>query len=113
MAGQSDITLIKETPKGLEFKVFIQPRSSRNQIVGLHGGALKIKLTAPPVDGTANTLCIKYLAKCLDIPKSAIEIVSGHTARTKRILVEFSNDKSATHEKNRVKAMIETLAQNP
>ncbi len=102
--------MIKETPQGLAFKVFVQPRSSKNQIVGRHGDALKIKLTAPPVEGAANTMCIKYLAKCLNIPKSAIEIVTGHTARTKGILVHCSNDKTATREKTRLKAALESFA---
>ena len=51
---------IIQHPKGLTFKVFVQPRSSRNQILGLHGDALKIKLTAPPVNDAANRMCIQY-----------------------------------------------------
>jgi hypothetical protein len=65
-------------------------------IAGRHGDALKIKLTAPPVDGAANRMCIQYLSKWLKIPKSSIEIVSGHGSKTKRVLLRFGND-----EKNR------------
>ena len=78
---------IRETADGIVFKIFVQPKSSRNMIAGAHGDALKVKLTAPPVDNAANKLCVKYLAKCLKVPKSALEIVSGHTSRTKQLLL--------------------------
>ena len=83
---------IQENDTGIIFKVFIQPRSSKNMIAGRHGDALKIKLTAPPVDGAANKMCIQYLSKWLDIPKSCIEIISGQTSRTKRVQVRIGND---------------------
>ncbi len=72
-------------------------------ISGLHGDALKIKLTAPPVDGAANKMCVEYLAKCLKVSKSSLEIVSGHTSRTKQVLVQCKNDK----ERERLKHLIE------
>ncbi|MBW1752297.1 MAG: DUF167 domain-containing protein, partial [Deltaproteobacteria bacterium] len=50
---------IQENSDGITFKVYIQPRSSKNMIAGLHGDALKIKLKAPPVDGAANKMCIE------------------------------------------------------
>ncbi|MFZ0724625.1 MAG: DUF167 domain-containing protein, partial [Desulfobacterales bacterium] len=55
------------------------------------GDTLKIKLTAPPVEGAANTLCLKFLARRLGLPRSSLEIVSGHTSRTKLILVRAEN----------------------
>ena len=67
----------KENTDGITLTVFVQPRSSKNMIAGLHNDALKIKLTSPPVDGAANKMCIQYLAKWLKVPKSSIEIVSG------------------------------------
>jgi uncharacterized protein (TIGR00251 family) len=79
---------LKETPEGMTVTVFIQPRSSKNGIVGLHGDALKIRLTAPPVEGAANKMCIEFLAKQLGISKSNLSIISGHSSRTKRILVK-------------------------
>ena len=77
---------IRESPAGITFKVFVQPRSSKNMIAGRYGDALKIKLTASPVDGAANKMCIQYLAKCLGIPRKSLEIISGRTSRTKHIL---------------------------
>ena len=78
---------VREHPRGIVVKILVQPRSSRNALVGLHGDALKVKLTAPPVDGAANKNCIAYLAKCLSVPKSSIEILSGQSSRTKQILL--------------------------
>ena len=78
---------IRETADGTLFKVAVQPRGSKNTIVGVHGDALKIRLTAPPVEGAANKMCIGFLAETLRVPKSAIEIVHGHGSRSKMVLV--------------------------
>ena len=85
---------MKENKEGIVIKVFIQPRSSKNMIAGLYKDALKIKLTAPPVEGAANKMCINFLAKHLKLPKSSLEILSGHCSRTKRILIR---PKSLSH----------------
>lgn len=58
-------------------------RSSRSEIVGEHDGAIKVRLSSPPVDGAANAELIKLFAKELKLPKSHIEIVSGETSKTK------------------------------
>ena len=83
---------IKKTDSGISFKIFVQPKASKNSVVGVHDDALKIRLTAPPVDGAANKLCIKYLSKITGISKSAFEITSGHTSRTKHILIQCQNN---------------------
>ena len=78
---------IQNHPSGLVFKVHVQPRSSRNRVVGLHGDALKVKLTAPPVEGKANKACIDVLSAALGVPKSGLEIVSGQSSRLKHVLL--------------------------
>ena len=78
---------LRKDSSGVTFKVHIQPRSSRNQIIGLQGDALKVKIKAPPVDGAANKMCIQYMADCLDVPKSCVEIISGQTGRIKQVHV--------------------------
>ena len=83
---------IKHHPEGFLLTVNVQPRSSRNQIVGTLNDTLKIKLTAPPVDNAANKMCIQYLAKCLGLPKSAIKIVAGHTGRRKQLLIRRNQE---------------------
>ena len=84
----SGLPFLEEHPRGLVLTIFVQPKSSKNMIAGIHDRALKIKLTAPPVDGAANKMCIEFLAKQFRIPKSAIEMVSGHTGRNKRLLIQ-------------------------
>jgi len=78
---------IQETRDGVIFKVTVQPRGARNEIVGLQGDALKIRLTAPPVEGAANKMCIELLAKSLKVRKSDVEIIRGQSSRAKKILV--------------------------
>ena len=65
----------------------IQPRASKNEIVAREGGGFKIRLTAPPVDGAANEALIRFLADALSVPKSQVEIVSGHTSRDKVVRI--------------------------
>jgi len=101
---------LKETSQGIVLKVFVQPRSAKNMIAGRHGDALKIKLTAPPVDGAANKMCIQYLAKFFKVPKSAIEIISGHNSRTKRLLLRYKNEKIAGgSEQKRIRSSIASV----
>jgi uncharacterized protein (TIGR00251 family) len=79
---------IQDHPKGISFYIRVQPKSSRSRIEGMQGDALKLRVTAPPVEGAANTACIDLLAKALGVPKSCLEIASGHAGRHKRILVQ-------------------------
>lgn len=67
--------------------VYVQPRASRTCITGLHDGAIKLAITAPPVEGKANAQVTDFFAKLLGIPKSAVTILSGLQGRTKRIAV--------------------------
>lgn len=72
----------------LIFTVRVVPRSSRSEIIGEHDGALKIKLAAPPVDGSANAELIKTLAKAFGVPKHSVEILSGQTSKTKQVKIK-------------------------
>ena len=90
---------IKATPGGIIVSLLIQPRASKNEIVGPQGESLKVRLTAPPVGGAANKMCASYLAKCLKLSKSSIEIVSGQSSRHKQILIRSDEDVDAIREK--------------
>ena len=79
---------IQKKTEGIIFKVIVQPNASQNTIVGLFDDAVKIKLKAPPVDGAANKMCVKYLSKYLKIPKSFIKITKGHKSRIKHIFIK-------------------------
>ncbi len=76
-----------EKDGNLIFDVRVVPRASRSEIVGEHDGALKIRIASPPVDGAANTELIRVLAKEFNVSKSAVEILSGQTSRTKQIKI--------------------------
>jgi uncharacterized protein (TIGR00251 family) len=78
---------LRRSDEGTLLEVVVQPKASRNEIVGIHRGSLKIRLTAPPVEGEANRECIKFLAKAFRIPKSSIEIIQGHKSRQKTLLI--------------------------
>jgi uncharacterized protein (TIGR00251 family) len=79
---------ISEASAGVQFKVHVQPRASRNEICGVQGEELKIRLTAPPVDDAANRLCIEFFADKLGIAKSRVTIASGAKSRHKTIRAE-------------------------
>lgn len=71
----------------LILKLYIQPKASRNSIVGLHGEELKIAITAPPVDGKANAHLTKFLAKQFKVAKGLIEIEKGELGRHKQVRI--------------------------
>jgi uncharacterized protein (TIGR00251 family) len=77
----------REGEDGVSFAVRVQPGARRNAIVGELGDALKIALTAPPVDGRANEACIEFFADLLDVPRSSVAIASGQSSRNKVIRV--------------------------
>lgn len=75
----------QDFPDGCQIPIWVQPRSSNNQVVGEYQGAIKIRLAAPPVDGEANMELCRYLAKCLHLSKSQVTIQQGHTGRNKMV----------------------------
>lgn len=78
---------VTEGKGGCTFQVRVLPRSRRDEVVGLHGDALKIRLTAPPVRGKANRALREFLADQLGVSPSDVEILTGHTSRRKRVRV--------------------------
>jgi len=74
-------------------KIYLQPKSSKNEIIGPYRDGIKIKLTAPPVEGKANEALVRFLARELGISPSCIEIIKGHHSREKtlRISGAFAN----------------------
>lgn len=78
---------IVEKPGSIEFAVRVVPRASRTEVVGEMDGAVKVRVSSPPVDGAANTEIVKLFAKLLGVSRSAVEMVSGQTSKTKRIRI--------------------------
>jgi uncharacterized protein (TIGR00251 family) len=80
-------SVIIEVAEGVMLNLLVQPRASHNQLVEVRGNELKVRLTSPPVDGSANRLCIDYMAKILGIPKSRVSITRGEKSRHKTIKI--------------------------
>jgi uncharacterized protein (TIGR00251 family) len=78
---------IHDTLAGATFSVRVQSRARKNAITGELGGALKLALTAPPVEGKANQACIEFFAKLLRVPRSSVTIASGQSNRRKVIRI--------------------------
>ena len=79
---------ITPSPSGARLCLRVQPRASRDEIAGVAGGAVRVRLRAPPVEGAANDALLRFLADRLDVSRATLTLVSGRTARTK--LVEVS-----------------------
>jgi uncharacterized protein (TIGR00251 family) len=68
--------------------IYVQPRATRSEIVGLHDGVIKVRLAAPPVDGAANDALIEFLAERLHVRKSDVRVIAGHTSRRKVVEID-------------------------
>ena len=86
---------------GVTFAVKVQPRAKKNAILGELGDAVKISLAAPPVDGRANQACVELFAELLNVPRSAVTIVSGETSRRKVVRVAGISAESVRHKLRR------------
>ncbi len=80
-------SVFQENSEGVIISVFVLPRSSRCALAGIHDGALKVKLTKPPVDGEANAECCRYMAKLLGLAKSRIAVARGAASRHKALQI--------------------------
>jgi len=82
---------VQESARGITFAVKVHPRARKNAITGTMGDALKLALTAPPVEGRANQAVIEFFADLFQIPRSSVTIASGETSRNKVVRVSGMN----------------------
>ena len=84
-----DMTCLREQADGasVSLSIHVQPKASRTRLAGLHGEALKLCITSPPVDGKANAAVIEFFAKLFKIPKAAVTLASGEASRDKRLVL--------------------------
>jgi uncharacterized protein (TIGR00251 family) len=75
--------------------IYVQPRASRTEVVGVHGHAIKIRVAAPPVEGAANVAILRFLAKQLRVRPTAITLIAGASSRKKRVRIEGVTDAEA------------------
>jgi uncharacterized protein (TIGR00251 family) len=82
------LDVIEPTATGVRVRLHVQPRASRSELAGRHGDAIKVRLTAPPVDGAANEALLRFLASRLQVPRSAMSLVAGAAGRSKVVAIE-------------------------
>jgi uncharacterized protein (TIGR00251 family) len=90
------LDVIERTTTGVRIRLHVQPRASRSELAGRHGDAIKVQLTAPPVDGAANEALLQFLAVRLQVPRSALSLVSGGSGRAKVVAVEAISPEEAS-----------------
>jgi hypothetical protein len=78
---------VQESPEGAILTIHVQPKASKTEYAGIHGGALKFRVAAPPAEGAANEALCTYLAGLFGLPKKAVVVQSGHGSRHKRVLL--------------------------
>ena len=69
-------------------ELHVQPGASRSEFAGEHGGRLKVRLAAPPVEGKANHALVDFLARYFGVPKRSVRIAAGLKSRRKRVVIE-------------------------
>lgn len=80
--------LARRDGEDLLLSCYLQPRASKDEVIGEHDGAVKIRIAAPPVDGEANEALVAFLAKQFGVAKRAVQIESGHTGRRKSVRIQ-------------------------
>src|SRR5262249_6288428 len=78
---------VRDTPDGATFSIKVHPRAKKDAITGEVGEALKVALTAPPLEGRANQACVNFLAKLLKVSRSSVTIAAGQSSRNKVIRI--------------------------
>lgn len=77
----------REVAGGVRLELLVTPRASRSEVAGLAGDRLRVRIAAPPVEGAANEELVRVLARALDVPRGAVELVAGASGRRKAALV--------------------------
>ena len=80
---------------GVLLQLSVVPNARRTEVDGLHDGALRVRLAAPPIDGRANEALVAWLAKSLSVPKRDVEVLRGESSRRKQVAIAVSHDVAA------------------
>lgn len=85
--SELDLLIVKQSKAGLTFGVKVAPRASRDEVVGVEAGELKVRLAAPPVEGAANAALVDFLARRLGLSKAQVTLMRGEASRHKIVAV--------------------------
>jgi uncharacterized protein (TIGR00251 family) len=83
----SQLPFLQSHPDGVLLSLKVQPRASRDELVGAMGNELKLRVTAPPVDAAANEAVVRLVSELLECPRGCVQIVRGQTSRHKKVLL--------------------------
>jgi uncharacterized protein (TIGR00251 family) len=86
---------LKDKGAACELLLQVVPNAGRSACVGLHDGALRVRLAAPAIEGRANAALLAWLAQALDLPRRAVTLASGETTRRKRVRLECASARVA------------------
>ena len=92
---------IQRTASGVRISIRVQPRASRDEVSGLHGDALKVRVTAPATEGAANAAVVELLAATFGVSRRAVTLVAGATSRSKIVELEGVDESLVTQVMNR------------
>ncbi len=106
------MTFLSKAKNGIAIRIQVQPRAAKEEVAGVHGEAVKIRLTAPPVGGAANKALIKWISKALSVPKSSLVIDAGESARSKRVIYRVDDAADISGEIKRISSIFDQLIKN-
>ena len=85
---------LSESNGSVRFSVRVQPRASRTELAGIHGDALKVRLSAPPVDGAANDALVLFFSEIFNVPRRDVRIVAGGSSRSKTVEIQGISERA-------------------
>jgi hypothetical protein len=95
MTSPASLPCLSLRADGVLLQVSVMPNARRTEVDGLHDGALRVRLAAPPIDGRANEALVAWLAKSLGVPRRAVEVLRGESSRRKQVAIAVSPDAAA------------------
>ena len=92
MTSADSLSCLSICGDGVLLQLSVMPNAKRTEVDGLHGGALRVRLAAPPIDGRANEALVAWLAKSLGVPRRDVEVLRGESSRRKQVAIAVSHD---------------------
>jgi uncharacterized protein len=95
MTSSDSLPCLSIRGDGVLLQLSVTPNAKRTEVDGLHDGALRVRLAAPPIDGRANEALVAWLAKSLGVPKRDVAVLRGESSRRKQVAIAVSHDAAA------------------
>ena len=95
MTPSDPLPCLSSRDGGVLLQLSVMPNAKLTEVDGLHDGALRVRLAAPPIDGRANEALVAWLAKSLGVPKRSVEVLRGESGRRKQVAIAVTRDVAA------------------